>query len=193
MSNAAEFHYQAILARHSEALKETCITWCHAKSADELAVAVGADPQSAAPRTLSDADSESYERIMRIGHGNTLVIGEMAPWFVVMEPGDTRGAKSLDRLSGDGEALSLVIGDTLLHYSLLYARDGQLLCRLRWLDMPAGDFGVIEHHLADLSLLGDVSSEGWKVNAFILAERITGIRLTEEWFAREHTRYFGQP
>ncbi|GAA3521603.1 hypothetical protein FHR32_006169 [Streptosporangium album] len=193
MPSATASHYQAILARHSEALKETCITWCHARSTDELAVAVGADPQSAAPRTLSNADDESYEHIMRTGHGNTLVVGEMAPWFIVMEPGDTRGAKSLDRLSGDSEALSLVIGDTLRHYSLLYARDGQLLCRLRWLDTPAGDASAIEHHLADLSLLGDVSSEEWKVNAFILAERITEVRLTEEWFAREHTRYFGQP
>lgn len=73
---------------------------------------------------------------------------------------------------------------------ILWRTSGQTLCCLRWLDEPGGDIGALERHLTDLSQLRDASSSEWKVHALILAERITGLRLTTEWLRRRHTRYF---
>ncbi|MEU6428665.1 hypothetical protein ABZ860_22460 [Microbispora sp. NPDC046973] len=190
MLDAVESHYRSLLDRHGENLGETCLTWCRAGSSHELAGLLGGDLRSAAPRTLSDADAESHQHIMQTGRGNTLLVGDLGSWFIVMEPGDLRASKSLDHLSINGEALSLVIGDTLLHYSLIYACKGRVLCRLRYLDDPAGDIGALEGNLADLPYLRGKSSNEWKVHALVLIERITGVRLTAEWLSREHSRYF---
>jgi len=188
--DAVRDHYRALLDQHEDSLSETCLTWCRSGGADELAHTLGADVESAAPRTLRRADGEAYEQLMRTGGGDTLLVGSMPPWFVIMEPSGLRAAKSLDRLCVEAEAISLVIGDTLGHYSFLYGHGGATVCRLRWLDDPVGDVGPLRHHLADLSSLHGRDSKEWKVDAFVLAERITGVRLTGEWLSREHTRYF---
>ncbi|PZG07073.1 hypothetical protein C1J01_41555 [Nonomuraea aridisoli] len=133
-----------------------------------------------------------------------MVVGGLSSWLITIESSDWAGATSVDRLSENGEAIALTINDTMLHYSLFYARDGDLQCRLRWLDGPAGDITFLERHLTDLPMMLDtvpaseedsernasqVSSDVWKVYAFMLAERITGVRLTADWLDREHTRY----
>lgn len=195
-----ESHYRAVTAYLTESLSDGTITWCRASSADELAVSLGGELSSSAPRSLFSADEESQYHILRSGRGKTLVIGELGPWFVVMEPGDWIAVDALPRLSGAGEAVSLVIGDTLGHHHLHYARDGRQVCRFRWGAEPEGDASSLEHFLSGIALTSGLPSldeesrlpslATWKTHALILAERLTDVRLTVDWLSREHKRYF---
>lgn len=190
-STDLEAHYRGLVGDLAEFLPDGCITWCRALSADDVALALGADLSSAAPRSLSEASEEASCHVQRSGHGKTLVVGELGSWYVVVEPDDWNGSEALPRLSAGGEAVSLWLGDTMRHYDLHYARDGRQLCRFRWGAVPDGD----PSPLADLSSgLSVVASEvssfgGWKADALVLVERITGVRLTVEWLRRAHTRF----
>lgn len=180
------------------------ITWCHAASADDVAVALGGDLSSTAPGSLSEASGEAGQHVQRSGHGKTLVIGELGSWFVIVQPDDWNGAEALPRLSAGGEAVSLWLGDTMRHYDLHYARDGQELCRFRWGAEPDGDMSSLVGLLSGLSLTSGLPSleapesglpsfEEWKVHAFVLVERIRGVRLTRQRLCREHTRFVQGP
>ncbi|WP_327588567.1 DUF6461 domain-containing protein [Nonomuraea sp. NBC_00507] len=203
MSIDLESHYQAVTAYLTESLPDGSITWCRASSVDELAVSLGGELQSAAPRSLFSADEEAQPEISRSGHGRTLVIGELGPWLVVLEPAGWIAVDALPRLSGAGEAVSLVIGDTLRHYHLHYSRDGRQVCRFRWGAQPDGDASSLEPLLSGLSLTSGLPSldeiaelpsfAAWKTHALILTERLTGVRLTVDWLNREHRRYFCRP
>ncbi|MFD0883383.1 hypothetical protein ACFQ08_02255 [Streptosporangium algeriense] len=189
MPETPESQYGDFVSRMTDIASEVSITWCESATAETLASSLGADPSSVGPRTLSAANEESYEHIMEGYGGRTLLIAGAGRWFTVVEPGDTHASRAVHRLSRSGEAVSVVFGDTLSHYSLLYARQGRLLCRLRWLDDPAGDVGHLGHLLDDLLLTADPSATTWKIHALTLAERITGVRLDTAWLAREHPRY----
>ncbi|MEV4092533.1 hypothetical protein [Streptosporangium saharense] len=189
MPEAPESRYGNFVSRLSDVASEVSITWCRSGSAETLASFLGADLSSAARRTLSEADEESYEHVMNEGSGRTLLIDSVGQWFTVAEPGDTHAARAVDRLSRSGEAVSVVFGDTLSHHSLLYARQGRLLCRLRWLDDPDGDASHFGRLLDDLLLNTDPSAATWKTHALTLVERITGVRLDTAWLSREHSRY----
>ncbi|MDF2710410.1 MAG: hypothetical protein K0R62_6062 [Nonomuraea muscovyensis] len=199
-----EVHYHRIVEGLAESLPDGSITWCHAVSADDVAAALGGEPSSAARRSLWEGSGEAGRHVQRSGHGKTLIIGELGSWFVVVEPDDWNGSEALPRLSAGGEALSLWLGDTMRHYDLHYARDGQELCRFRWGAEPDGDSSPLAGLLSGLSLTsglpswealesGLLSFDEWKVHALILVERITGVRLTRQWLSREHTRFVQGP
>jgi hypothetical protein len=199
-----EFHYRSVVDDLAESLPDGSITWCHAVSADAVAVALGGELASAAPRSLSEVSGEAGHHVQRSGHGKTLVIGELGSWFVVVEPDDWNGSEALPRLSAGGEAVSLWLGDTMRHYDLHYARDGQELCRFRWGAEPDGDPFPLAGLLSGLSLTSGLPSlealesglpsfDEWKAHALILVERITGVRLTTQWLSGEHTRFVQGP
>lgn len=96
------------------------------------------------------------------------------------------------------------LGDTMRHYDLHYARDGQERCRFRWGAEPDAHPSSLVGLLSGLSLTsgqpslealesGLPSFEEWKVHAFILVERISGVRLTTQWLCREHMRFVQGP
>ncbi|WP_147268090.1 DUF6461 domain-containing protein [Spongiactinospora rosea] len=180
---------QALVTQLSESVPEICLTWCHASSAVEIGRLLGADLSTAARRTVVEADNESSERVSQTGESNVLVIGEILPWHLVAEPGGALAARRIGQLAAGSEAISLVIGDTLMHYSLLYARDGHLLCRLRWLDEPSGDTAFLKPYIDDLDFTHETTSDDWKANALELVHRITGVSLTKVWLERPHIRY----
>ncbi|MGW0809356.1 DUF6461 domain-containing protein [Nonomuraea sp. NPDC002799] len=193
-STDLECHYRSVVDDLAESLPDGSITWCHAASASDVAVALGGELSSTALRSLSEASGEAGHHVRRSGHGKTLIVGELGSWFVIVEPDDWNGAEALPRLSAAGEAVSLWLGDTMRHYDLHYARDGQELCRFRWGAEPDGDPSSLVGLLSGLSLAsGPPSFEEWKVHAFILLERISGVRLTTQWLCREHTRFVQGP
>ncbi|TKK85342.1 hypothetical protein FDA94_25870 [Herbidospora galbida] len=69
---------------------------------------------------------------MTTGHGGIVVVGELDGWFLVLEPNGWESADAIAALSRGGEAVCLVLGDTLRHYHLHCARDGRHVCRYRW-------------------------------------------------------------
>jgi len=194
MSTDLESFYHGVVSDLAESLPNGSITWCHAASADDVAVSLGGELSSAAPRSLSEASGEAGHHVQWSGHGKTLVIGELDSWFVVVEPDDWNGSETLPRLSGGGEAVSLYIGDTLRRYNLHYARDGEQLCRFQWGAEPDGDPSPLAGLLSELLVTSATPRfDEWKAHALILVERITGVRLTTEWLSREHTRFVQGP
>ncbi|GGP08321.1 DUF6461 domain-containing protein [Nonomuraea glycinis] len=194
MSTDLEAFYRGVVADLAESLPDGSITWCQAASAEDVAVALGGELSSAVPCSLSEARGEAGHHVQWSGHGKTLVIGELGSWFVVVEPDDWNGSESLPRLSESGEAVSIHLGDTLGHYDLHYARQGEQLCRFRWGAEPDGDPSPVADLLSGLLVTsGTPPFDEWKMHALILVERITGVRLIAEWLSREHVRFVQGP
>ncbi|GLX93277.1 DUF6461 domain-containing protein [Herbidospora sp. NBRC 101105] len=176
-------HYRRVVQSIDPSLADGTITWCRAAN---VAAVLPIDPDSAVPQTLSDAFDLSINQVAMTGRGRTVVIGELDGWFLVLEPNDWNSADRIAALSRGGEAVSLVIGDTLRHYHLHVARDGEQVCRFRWGDAPEGEPPSLA---GDLALETPLDFDVWKTRAFVLAERLTGVRVTTEWLAAEHTGY----
>ncbi|GIH70064.1 hypothetical protein [Sphaerimonospora thailandensis] len=83
-----------------------------------------------------------------------------------------------------------------------YARGGRLLCRFKDGGDIWGDTAAIKKHLDGLFNLheryadienglvpGKGTLEDWRVHAFVLMERIAGVRLSLEWLERGHALY----
>ncbi|MFC4006136.1 DUF6461 domain-containing protein [Nonomuraea purpurea] len=204
MSTDLENLYLRVVADLAASLPDVSLTWCRAAGVEDVAIALGGLPPSAVRRSLREASEEAGQHVQESGHGKTLVVGELAPWILVLEPDDWNGAEALPRLSSGGEAVSLWFGDTMRHYNLHYAKDGRELCRFAWGAEPDGAPSPLAGQLRGLSLSAEPPPMGaqewrppsfdeWKVHALILAERITGARLTAEWLSREHTRFVQGP
>ncbi|MEU4540429.1 DUF6461 domain-containing protein [Streptosporangium sp. NPDC023825] len=189
MPDAVESSYRHLLESYDFQMRNICVTWVPGTDADELAEILGADPSTAASRVLEDAYDESYERTVSGEGPNPLLIGQSGAWLVVLEPLASAGRRKLETLSVAGEACCLTVGHGS-YCSFFYARDGELVCRLVRHDDPEGDTRPLERHLAGLGLLDKVTFGVWLTHAFLLAERITGVHLGEDWFTDEHTRYF---
>nr|WP_062331217.1 DUF6461 domain-containing protein [Herbidospora sakaeratensis] len=186
MTADLEEHYRSVVKSLDPSLADGTITWCRFASLADLVAALPVDPANTVPQTLSEAFGQSLNRVSTTGRGGILLIGELDGWFLLMEPNDWNSADRIAELSRDAEAVSLVIGDTLGHYNLYYARDGEEVCRFRWGGPPEGE----PPSLAEgLSLETPLDFDVWKARAFVLAERVTGVRLTTEWLAAEHTAH----
>ncbi|GII83143.1 hypothetical protein Ssi03_11330 [Sphaerisporangium siamense] len=189
MPDAVEPSYRHLLDSYDFQMRDICVTWAPGTDAGDLAEALGADPSTAASKVLEDAYDESYERAVSGEGPNPLLVGRAGAWLVALEPLASAGRRRLATLSAGGEACCLTVGQGS-YCSFYYARDGALVCRLVRLDDPEGDTRPLERHLAGLRLLDKVTFGVWLTHAFLLAERITGVHLGEDWFSDEHTRYF---
>ncbi|WP_147268850.1 hypothetical protein [Sphaerisporangium album] len=170
-------------------MRNISVTWVPGTDTGRLAEVLGADPSTAGQRNLADAYDESYERAVSGEGPNPVLIGLAGAWLVVLEPLASGGRRKLEALSAAGEACCITVAHGS-YCSFYYAREGRLVCRLVRLDDPEGDVRPLEPRLAGLGLRDKVTFDVWLTHAFLLAERITGVHLGEEWFADEHTRYF---
>ncbi|MGW0810732.1 DUF6461 domain-containing protein [Nonomuraea sp. NPDC002799] len=193
-----EAHYKDLVERNIF-LGELCMTWCRAGSADEVIRALDVDVLDITTSGLKGLSAESYEEQNEGRFGGFLLLGKEPPWFLAMEYTGDRAFRALERLSSGGEAICLIGSATLCRFSVFYARDGRKLCRLDYGDDVRGETAAIEEPLAGLFHLheryadveaGRVPGEGllddWRMHAFVLMERITGVRLSFDWLARGH-------
>ncbi|MBG0823389.1 hypothetical protein HS048_21910 [Planomonospora sp. ID91781] len=201
MLTEIETHYKDLIERNIF-LGELCMTWFRASSADEVIRTLNVEVLDTTMSGLKGLYAESYEEHNEGKFGGFLLLGEEPPWFLAMEYTGDRAFRALDRLSSDGEAICLIGSATLYRFALFYARDGRKLCRFDYAGDIRGETAAIEEHLQGLFHLheryadaeaGRVPDGGllddWRMHAFILMERITGVRLSFEWLARGHVLY----
>ncbi|MFI7698325.1 DUF6461 domain-containing protein [Nonomuraea sp. NPDC049480] len=151
-----EEHYRDIAGYFSETL---CITWCEGLTLDGVACSA--------------------------------IAGQLGSWVVVMEPdyGDTGSDNEILRgLSAKGKALNVYSG--VNSHTLEYYMNSRLLTILQFIEWGEEPFyrqGDQPHLLDDL--IGDFSGKrATDFQAFVpaLAERMTGVRLTHDWFFDKH-------
>ncbi|WP_433348327.1 DUF6461 domain-containing protein [Microtetraspora malaysiensis] len=196
-----EAHYRDLI-EHAPDIGELCMTWCRAASADQVIQALDVEVLDVTVSDLQGLINESYEDLEEGRIGRLLMLAEEPPWFLAVEYSGDRAFGALERLSSGGEAICLIGSQTLYRFRLYYARGGRLLCMFSYGDDIWGDTAPIEEHLTGLCHLheryadlekGLVSGEGlledWRVHAFVLMERITGVRLSFEWLGRGHALY----
>lgn len=161
----------------------TCLTWSDLPDFDAIARALGADPDSAEPMNVEDAHIEQYNADIP-GVLSVLVIGAVGRWTLVVEPNGCEAARPevLRALAASGQAVSVLLngpGADLLSYAAagapivvhdLSATSGEEPAAL-----PVADAASI------MAVAGDNDRLARQAAALVLAERVTGERLTEEW------------
>ncbi|WP_181871624.1 DUF6461 domain-containing protein [Sphaerisporangium album] len=193
-----ETHYRDLIER-SHSIGELCMTWCQATSGDQVIQALDVDVLDVTMSDLEDLVDESYEDLVEGTVGSFLMLAEEPPWFLAIELSGDRAFGALERLSADGEAVCLIGSETLYRFRLYYAREGRLVCRFSYGEDIWGDTAPIEKHLIGLCHLheryadvqeGRIPGEGlledWRIHAFILMERISGVRVSFELLGRKH-------
>lgn len=202
MLSDIEAHYQDLIKR-SEITGELCLTWFQSSTASKAISVLHPGAQAAATSgNFSDLIDKAVQEQLEGGFGGFLLLGEAAPWFLAIEYTGDRAYKALEQLSSEGKALCLLGSQTLQRFSLHYSLAGRRACRFKYGDAEWGETAALEEQLQGLFHLheryadvatGRVSEEGlledWRVHALILAERITGLRLSFEWLGRAHTLY----
>jgi hypothetical protein len=195
-----EAHY-ADLIEHSLHIGELCMTWCRAASADQVIGALDVDVVDVTVSGLNDLVKESYDDLEEGRLPRFLLLAEEPPWFLTVEYSRDRALEALERLSSDGEAICLTGSQMLYRGRLYYAREGRRLCMFDYGGDIWGDTAPIEKHLDGLFNLheryadverglvpGEQTLDDWRIHAFVLMERITGIRLSFE-LLRENALY----
>ncbi|MFG1825950.1 DUF6461 domain-containing protein [Microbispora bryophytorum] len=195
-----EAHYADLIER-SPLIGEMCLTWCRAASADQVIDALDAEVVDVTVSGLQGLINESYEDLEEGRLGRFLMLAEEPPWFLAVEYSGDRAYRALERLSSGGEAICLIGSQTLYRFTLHYARGGRTLCTFDYGGDIWGDAAPIEKHLDGLFNLheryadverglvpGEQALDDWRIHAFALMERITGIRLSFE-LLRENALY----
>ncbi|MFF4123734.1 hypothetical protein ACFYYP_09450 [Microbispora rosea] len=151
---------------------------------------------------LQDLIDESHEDLERDMLPRFLLLAGEPPWFLTVEYSRDRGLDALDRLSSGGEAICLTGSRMLYRGRLYYAREGRRRCMFDYGGDIRGDTAPIEEHLGGLFNLheryadverglvpGEQTLDDWRIHAFVLMERITGIRLSFELLERGNAIY----
>ncbi|GAA2884021.1 hypothetical protein GCM10010517_47300 [Streptosporangium fragile] len=161
----------------------TCLTWSDLPDFGAVVRAFGADPDSGEAMNVEDAQIEQYDADIP-GVLPVLVAGEVGRWTLVVEPNGAEGTRPevLRVLAAEGRAVSVLLNGPnadLLSYAAagapviahnLGAESGEDLAAL-----PIADAASI------MVAAGDNDRLARQAAALVLAERITGERLTEEW------------
>lgn len=178
-----DFAYYGELVSAWFAEDSTCLTWSDLPDFDAATRAFGADPDSAEAMNVEDAQIEQYNADFP-GVLPVLVTGAVGRWTLVVEPNGSEGARSevLRILAAGGRAVSVLLNGPntdLLFYTAAGAPT--IVC-----DLGAGSSGELAAlPVADaasiMATAGDDDRLARQAAALILAERITGERLTEEW------------
>ncbi|WP_433418733.1 DUF6461 domain-containing protein [Microtetraspora malaysiensis] len=201
MHTDIEAHY-ADLIEHADLMGELCMTWCRAASADQVIHALDVDVLDVTMSDLQGLINESYEDLEEGRLPRFLLLAEEPPWFLAVEYSVDRALGALERLSSDGEAICLTGSQMLYRGRLYYARGGRRLCMFNYGDDTWGDTASIEKHLDGLFNLheryadverglvpGEQTLNDWRIHAFVLMERITGIRLSFELLEQGNALY----
>ncbi|GAB3901734.1 DUF6461 domain-containing protein [Microbispora bryophytorum] len=196
-----EAHYADLIERSLD-IGELCMTWCRAASADEVLGAFDVDVLDVTMSGLHHLVKQSYDDLEAGRLGRFLMLAEEPPWFLAMEYTGDRAFRALERLSSGGEALCLIGSQMLYRGRLYYAREGRRLCMFDYGGDIWGDTAPIAKHLGGLFNLheryadverglvpGDETLDDWRIHAFVLMERITGIRLSFELLERGNALY----
>ncbi|WP_327046751.1 DUF6461 domain-containing protein [Microbispora sp. NBC_01189] len=186
-----EAHY-ADLVKYDH-LGELCMTWCRAASVDRVIGALDVDVVEVTVGDLQTLVIESYADLEAGRLGRFLLLAEEPPWYLTVEYTGDRAHTALERLSSGGEAICLTGSQMLYRGRLYYAREGRTRCVFDYGGDIWGDTAPIEEHLDGLFNLheryadidrglvpGEQLLDDWRIHAFVLIERITGIRLSLE-------------
>ncbi|WP_248962826.1 DUF6461 domain-containing protein [Sphaerisporangium perillae] len=164
-----------------------CVTWCSGIDVEEAARRFGADPASGTPMTFTDAEMEHYDEALQ-----TVLIGSLDGWTIAMEPngGEGRSPDTIASLSNSDQAFS-IYWDGPVKIEMNYAAHGHLITSIPkslvddW--PPAARVPLVPHtHGLPFTTALD---EQWKIAAFTLAARLSGVHLTDRWLETEHSRF----
>jgi hypothetical protein len=146
------------------------LTFVSGLGVSDVATALGVSARAPRPATLGDVDPD-YE----------VLIGAESDWTVLLEPYGFAGVTSqvIQQLSARGRLTSLY-RSVNEHMTFVYAEGGAERRRfdpLLWPDQQWGDPLAEERGL----IFGDPEAVYPYEQAVVLLERITGLRITDEW------------
>lgn len=146
---------------------------CSPELALDVLAADRATPVASAREIRDWADRQDLS-----DYGTAIEAGEIGGWTLVVELGGYRATELLGELTRNGEAV-VIFQDVNAHSSFQYAKNGSVV---RYFDplltnMPQIGEPLPEEH--GIAFPGENGELHPMKGAFLLAERLTGIRLTE--------------
>ncbi|MDF5755675.1 DUF6461 domain-containing protein [Spongiactinospora sp. TRM90649] len=164
-----------------------CVTWCSGLDVEQVAHCFGAEPESATPMTLLDAEMEHYDEAWQ-----TVLVGSLDGWTLAIEPngGEARSTGVLTALSTAGRAFGLYWNGPV-HTEFNYAAQGCFIAavpRSPVTEWPAAIQGVVAPHIAGLPF-PTTPDDQWLNSAFALATRLSDTHMTVRWLHTEHSRF----
>ncbi|WP_162641327.1 hypothetical protein [Streptosporangium sp. 'caverna'] len=183
-------HYRELLDTHFNLRSYTCISWTRIPDFTEVASCFGNPVEPVGKWILSDASE------YRDQHGPSsdeeqdpiILLGARSGWTIAIEPSgrESTATEVMRQLSVGGEAFC-VFGNSSPEWQ--YSRDGGNPLRVRHISDDEPEIGVLDALIGDLPCRVDSSGDNWLEAAYVLAERVTGVRLSDEWPKKPHEGY----
>ncbi|MBB5079005.1 hypothetical protein [Nonomuraea endophytica] len=170
------------LRRHYTYLPEQgSVAWIRTTDFDGMVRTLGGDPAWVYPATWADVESVAWELADDEGQGVVLA-ARHGPWTVVLDAIRGRLTGRVKRLPVSGEALAL---QWTVNY-VAYARDGQVVGSFDPADLDTISPLSGRAWLSGLPVTPEEWRQGWQPAALALGEALSGVRLDQDWLAREH-------
>ncbi|MER6826274.1 DUF6461 domain-containing protein [Streptosporangium sp. NPDC000563] len=183
-------HYRELLDIHFDLRSYTCVSWSRIPDVAKVASCFGNPAEPVGRWTLSEAseykdrhDPSSPEELDPI-----VLLGTQPGWTIAVEPSgrEATATEVMRRLSAGGEAFCVFGGGSP---EWQYSRDGGNPLRVKHISDDEPEILTLEALMGDLPCRADSAGENWLEAAYALAERVTGVRLGDEWLTEPHEGY----
>jgi hypothetical protein len=183
-------HYQELLDTHFDLRAATCVSWTRIPDATEVASCFGPMVEPVGRWTFSDASEyrDQHDPSSDEDQDPIVLLGARSGWTIAIEPQGRQatGAAVMRRLSAGGEAFCVLGGGSP---EWQYCRAGGEPLRVRRFSDDPPEIHMLDSLISGLPCRGESPGDHWLEAAYVLAERITGVRLRDDDLTEPHAGY----
>ncbi|MEV4223007.1 DUF6461 domain-containing protein [Nonomuraea sp. NPDC049725] len=165
---------------------QAAITWVHGVGFDELVKTLGGDPAAVTPASWDDVEAEAVEHYGE-SQGGVLLAARHGDWTILVEPLHGAASERIERLSVQGQALTLRWTANLAT-TVGYAAHGALVALFDPMSPEAVTPESGRDWLHRLPVTPAQWRKDWYAAALTLGETLSGVRLDEAWWAQRHLK-----